>query len=811
MPNRLFFCDECEVDLNETYGTKGRRYKVRGLINLFQRYKFTVEENTPVEEEVALDPELLGKVFENLLAAYNPETGVTARKLTGSFYTPREIVDYMVDESLIVYLVGKLDTAPDPSGLDLEDRLRHLLAYTLEPPNFTEAETVRLVAAIDDLKVLDPACGSGAFPMGVLHKLVYLLRKLDPRNTHWRELQRRKALRDTEDAYRIGERSERQQRLLDIEDTFERNSSDYGRKLYLIENCIYGVDIQPIAVQIAKLRCFISLVVDQTPNEGRPNRGIRPLPNLETKFVAANTLIGVVKPLQGMLVNPAIEEKEAALREVRDAHFRARTPETKEKYRGQDRRLREEIAALLEQDGLPRATSEQLAGWNPYDHNAHAEFFDPEWMFGVREGFDIVIGNPPYMQLQRVSEVSKQLAGQNYRTYVKIGDVYCIFYEKSFFLTKPGGISILITSNSWLRTQYGQPLRGFLTDHANPLLLVDFADSQLFESAIVETSILMFQRAIWDHNMRATSVTATTGGSRPLSELIRQDCVVVTTLDQTSWTIGNAVAQKLKGKIERDARMLVELGMTINFGIKTGFNDGFIVSEATRETLIKRDPNSAKVMKPLLRGRDVRKYSHTFAGVYLINAHNGLPRRGIPPVSVPVEYPAVYDFMRQFETQLRARQDQGHHWTNLRNCAYLAELDKPKIIWGELSDEPKFSYDPDGFYAEATLFFMTGPNLKFLLAILNCKLMAWYFAQISTTSGMGTNRWKKYKLEKLPIKNASAKEQRSIIALVEDILIAKRANPAADVSAQEREIDQWVYRLYGLTAAEIAIVEAGDK
>ena len=296
VPNRLFFCEECWVDLNETFGTNNRRYKVRGLIDLFQRYKFTVEENTPVEEEVALDPELLGKVFENLLAANNPETGVTARKQTGSFYTPREIVDYMVDESLIAYLMGKLDPDRTEDQADLEARLRHLLAYTVEPHRFTEAEVVCLIAAIDDLEVTGPCLRFRRLSDGHATQAGLRAGQARPENTRWRELQRRKALSDTEDAYRIGEQGERQRRLLDIEEAFERNSSDYGRKLYLIENCIYGVDIQPIAVQIAKLRFFISLVVDQTVDDKRPNRGIRPLPNLETKFVAANTLIGIARP-----------------------------------------------------------------------------------------------------------------------------------------------------------------------------------------------------------------------------------------------------------------------------------------------------------------------------------------------------------------------------------------------------------------------------------------------------------------------------------------------------------------------------------
>ncbi len=222
--------------------------------------------------------------------------------------------------------------------------MRHLLVYTVEPHRFSEAEVGRLIAAIDEIKVLDPACGSGAFPMGVLHKLVYLLGKLDPENAHWRELQHRKAVAETDDAFRIGEQSERQRRLLDIEEAFERNSSDYGRKLYLVESCIYGVDIQPIAVQIAKLRFFISLVVDQTLDEKRPNRGIRPLPNLETKFVAANTLIRIAEP-----AGEAPAEAEALPAEVRKLYddlldtfrqyFKVTQPATKQKWLEQGRDL----------------------------------------------------------------------------------------------------------------------------------------------------------------------------------------------------------------------------------------------------------------------------------------------------------------------------------------------------------------------------------------------------------------------------------------------------------------------------------------
>ena len=360
VPDKLFFAKNHFIDLNEDFGTKNKRYEVHGLINILIHYKFTIEENTPIEEEVALDPELLGKVFENLLASYNPETETTARKQTGSFYTPREIVNYMVDKSLLAYLIGKFG-----NGFDSHTRLRRLLDYTTEIPQFSENEINVLITAIDEVKVLDPACGSGAFPMGILHKLVYILQRIDKDNTRWCEKQREKAIGQTEEAYRIGDRKKRQDRLMDIEDTFANNTDDYGRKLYLIENCIYGIDIQPIAIQIAKLRFFISLIVEQGEKkvlgDNTPNRGIRPLPNLETKFVAANTLLRIEKPKEGTAISfgdHLIKEKRSELKTLRHEHFFIRRTKDKRNHSEADKKLRKELAKLLQ--GIGKVTLSNL-------------------------------------------------------------------------------------------------------------------------------------------------------------------------------------------------------------------------------------------------------------------------------------------------------------------------------------------------------------------------------------------------------------------------------------------------------------------
>lgn len=404
VPDYLFFGADEEVDLSAEYGVKNRGTKqaaVKGLINILKSYKFTITENTPIEEDVALDPELLGKVFENLLASYNPETKTTARKQTGSFYTPREIVNYMVDESLIAYLKNAVSDW-DIDEKELDEKLHQLTSFDpINPFNDDSDLSKKIVHALDKCTILDPACGSGAFPMGTLQKMVHMLKKLDPQNEYWKEVQLNNAISATEEAYCIEDKKEREDKLIEINNAFDENINDpdYARKLYLIENCIYGVDIQPIATQIAKLRFFISLVVDQkATNEPENNFNIRPLPNLETKFVTANTLIEIEKPSEqiSLFDTHKIKELEVELKKVRHKLFSARTKDTKLKYRQKDVELRNAIADELKKNGLPNNTAAKLADWDPYDQNASSPFFDPEWMFDISKGFDVVIGNPPW-------------------------------------------------------------------------------------------------------------------------------------------------------------------------------------------------------------------------------------------------------------------------------------------------------------------------------------------------------------------------------------------------------------------------------
>lgn len=820
IPDYLFFQQaEERVDLSD-YGL-GRSRPVRGLIEILNSYNFTIDENTPVDQEIALDPELLGKVFENLLASYNPETATTARKATGSYYTPREIVDYMVTESLVAYLENTINDSA---------RLRQLLSYSDEIPEFSDEETQKIISAIDKIKILDPACGSGAFPMGILHKLVHALQKLDPKNKYWHELQYQKALKETEEAFKLGDKNQREERLKEINEAFDEgiNYPDYARKLYLIENCIYGVDIQPIAIQISKLRFFISLVLDQKVDRGKENLGIRALPNLETKFVAANTLIGLDRPQQLALRNPDIEKKENELKALRHKYFTANTRREKLQYQEQDKKLREEIAKLLINDGWKDTVAKQIAAFDLYDQNASADFFDPEWMFGItspqsppcqggeaecKGGFDIVIGNPPYVQIQSFSGKPEQKAWeqQKYATYVKTGDIYCLFYERGFDLLAQNGVLTYITSNKWMRAKYGKTMRRFFLEQGQIMQLIDFGDSPIFENATTYTNILILSRHRRGQLMRVWDLSQAYTNYSSLEELLAKKEGYEPLFNEDAFVIAGGVQASIKKRIEEISVPLKNWDVAIYRGILTGFNEAFIISSTKKDELIAKDPRSVEIIKPILRGRDIKRYRADFGNLWLINSHNGYG--DVPRINIPKDYPAIWAHLQRINEEtnggLENRQDQGSHWSNLRNCAYIPEIEKEKIIYAEIVYDSAFYYDINSYYPEATAFIMVGESLKYLTALLNSKLLTYAFKTFYAGGDLRGNtfRYKKAFLENLPIPKIDFAAQRPFEILVDQILAAKKKDPNADTSALERQIDEMVYNLYGLTEDEIAIVE----
>ncbi|MCE5346718.1 MAG: hypothetical protein LLG13_10590 [Bacteroidales bacterium] len=510
-----------------------------GLFSIFESYYFTIEENTPLDQEIALDPELLGKIFENLLAAYLPESKTSARKKTGSYYTPREIVNYMVDESLINYLYEKTNDNADQSDINVIEKLRVLFSYDSEENPFAEDEifTNKLIKYLSEIKILDPACGSGAFPMGMLHQIVHALSKLDPGNKRWEHEQLELLLKPKMDdlmiAGKISSENARTEaiKLLnseieEIKETFRKNDPDYTRKLYLIQNCIFGVDIQPIAIHISKLRFFISLMVHQRidENDRENNYGIKPLPNLETKFVAANTLRQLKAPTTR--TNEVIDI-ENSLKDLRKSFFFTRNRREKLELEKEDEELRKKLQYILESlfdndnrqyeakiedhqskiNLLKRALEKpatktqqktlinkdikslekrindlkkeilnhsqvntlagQIAYWNPYDQNSHAEWFDPEWMFGFdpQDGcFDIVIGNPPYGGFKIDENICEALCIESKDPY---GAFIAHFLGSGGRKTplKNGGILAYIVSDTFMTIRSHLPLRKQMMDN----------------------------------------------------------------------------------------------------------------------------------------------------------------------------------------------------------------------------------------------------------------------------------------------------------------------------------------------------------
>ena len=784
VPDYLFFGDTVgkDIDLSDWYGDASKKkVSAAGIIDILKRYNFTVEENTPYDQEVSLDPELLGKVFENLLASYNPETKTTARKQTGSFYTPREIVQYMVDESIIAHLNKTV-------GKDLEPEYRKLVSYTDESLNLTKQQKESIISALYDCKVLDPACGSGAFPMGILQQMVHILSELDPTNEKWEDIVLDKAVEESNDESSTLSEEEKEERRKDIERSFDEslNYPDYARKLYLIENCIYGVDIQPIAIQISKLRFFISLVVDQKANNNPvENFGIRPLPNLEAKFVAANSLIGLKKNNSLFVTNIIdIEEK---LQNANHKIFSAKTYRTKRKYRELLKTLRREmVEKLAEIDVISNDQVEQLASWDMFNQNSYASFFDPEWMFGVSTGFDIVIGNPPYIQLQlNGGELGKMYEECGFQSFTSTGDIYCLFYERGHQLLKTNGHLCYITSNKWMRAAYGEKLRTFLACKTNPLLLIDFAGVKVFESATVDTNILLFEKA---KNAHHTICAATNKQNRDslknLSVFVQQQGSPCDFSGGDSWVIMTPIEQRIKRKIESVGVPLKDWNIQINYGIKTGYNDAFIITSQKRDEILsncsseEERSKTDEIIRPILRGRDIKRYGYNWADLWLINTHNGV-KGHIPRIRIE-DYPAIKAHLDHYWDKIKDRADQGDTPYNLRNCAYLEEFMRPKIIYREIGFEMDACIAPANWFVNNKLYLITGDNIEYLLAFLNSKVFnKIILASANLTGGKGVDFMEKVKVPR---------EQSLMKAVVN--------------TNDERQIDAQFNEFFGLTEAE---------
>ena len=700
---------------------------ISGIIGpggLFSQYNFTVTEATPLDTEVAVDPEMLGKLFE--------ET-VNERHDNGTYYTPRQVVSYMCREALKGFLATE-----ETSGLT-EELIRDVVDER-DPGTITPQQALDIANTVSEIKVVDPACGSGAFLLGILQEILAL----------------------NETLFRA------------------RNTSEslYQQKLDIITKNIHGADKDELAVSTAMLRLWLSLAVDYE-GEGVPD----PLPNLDLKLAVGDSIAGpnpkqLDLTLQGIVtsgLSDAIAEYTTSQGE-RKATLKKEIEETKQQ-------LREEMGDAAAQGSVE---------WR-------IDFADVM----LNGGFDVAIANPPYVQLQaKGGELANLYKNCGYTTFTRTGDVYQLFYERGCQLLRASkGILSYITSNSWLRTEYGKTSRRFFTQKHTPLNLMDIGE-HIFDSAIVDANIFLAREG--------------GGGGKPfpsidIDKLVSKE--FPPTPDSWSltepagdepWAILTGTERQVVEKIRSKGTKLSEWEGTLNFGIKTGNNEAFIIDEVKKAELVGQEQSSSEILKPILRGQDIRRYKANWSNLWLVATHNGYGKN--PPVDID-QYPAVKRHLDSFFPRLATRHDKGVTPYNLRSCAYHPLFSGPKLFWMEMTEVGRFSYSEDEIYCNSKGYFLTGVSLKYLCAVLNSSLVSWLMRNTATTTGMGVPEWTKTSVGRIPIPQISQKDRIPFEKIVDEILTNKTVGFDSSTSNLEKEINAMVYELYGLTCEEVTVVE----
>jgi hypothetical protein len=770
------------------------------LFEFFSQYNFTIDENSPDEQEVGIDPEMLGHIFENLLEE---------NKDKGAFYTPKEIVHHMCQESLIQYLCSHLRECEDdesPCTKAIENFIRKSdEGDRSDKNNFIVANASRIKKLLDNVKICDPAIGSGAFPMGMLQVIFEA------------------------------------KCILNIALT---NSEKARLKKEIIQKSIYGVDLEPGAVDIARLRFWLSLVVD----EDEP----QPLPNLDYKIMQGNSLLeriedvdlsslfaeetkedetivgangqmilgggfdivsdslafekyekdeflslvdmyfdfevtknGKFKTKQEVKhrVNTLIEGKLKAKFEkdrndfidglaIKKSHLQSNEIKATDpvgiatKKEKTAEKLRKEIEVLERKITDLSLLLDKISRWENEDkerpyflwHTYFKDVFD-------KGGFDIVIGNPPYIQLQKMGKDADALQKANYETFSRTGDIYCLFYEQGIKLLKENGVLAYITSNTWMRTKFGESMRKFFREQTQTVSLLNFEDTKIFQTATVETNILISKSRTQSKPFKAVAVKSDYSLGTNIYEYFQKNAIEIKETSDEGWIILNKEDFFIKKEIEQNGLVLRDWNdVEMNFALKSGFNDAFFIDDKKRNELIAEDPNSIKVIKPLLRGRNISKYSYLFDNIYILFIPWHFPiKEDVNGASLEAEiefekqYPAVYNHLKSFKDQLSKRNtaETGirYEWYALQRASstFAQNYEKEKIVWLAITDKPAFALDKNKIYVTSPSYIMVADKLKYHLCFLNSKVVEWYLDKVSSSTGQGTNQWTKVFMDQIPI------------------------------------------------------------
>ena len=705
------------------------------LRDLFDKFNFTVMESTPFDIEVAVDPEMLGKVFEEL---------VTGRHESGSYYTPRPVVSFMCREALKGYLQGR-DT-----GLSSE-----AVAAFVDRRDASEiplARASRVADALDQVTVVDPACGSGAYLLGMMQELVELQIEL----------------------YNVG---------VDARGL-------YDLKLHIIQRNLYGVDNDEFAVNIAMLRMWLSLAIEY---EGEVPE---PLPNLDFKVVCGDSLLGPDPMPAGQSDFTWYEVRRLDLGAVKDHYMRAVRQPDKTNLKQQIEDIKQQIRDALGDAGVPQ----DVVDWR-------VEFAE---VFAEHSGFDVAIANPPYVRMEKLNKDDEVKYKEAFpEVAASRADILVYFYARAIELMRPGGWLVFITSNGFTKRGYGKKLRGRLAKLLSIGTVIDFGEIKIFD-ATVEVFIFTARNrppepesVVRGHNLYPLLARRLGRGAkveRARAEMSRlpQDLEAEASifpqarLDDSEWRIEDETINRL---FERLTNQGTPLGKFVEgpiyYGVKTGLNKAFVIDRYKRDELVEGDPKSAEIIKPWLRGRDIKRWKAEWAGLYIIFTNRG----------VDIDrYPAVRAHLELYRPNLEKRATSHlHPWYELQQPqeGIYEEFASPKIVWPDIAREVRFGYDTRRSYLGNTSYFMPTESL-WMLTILNSALTYFMLCQITNSLRGGFLRLFSDHTNRLPIVKPNPALQRRL----ESIARAGIAGEPVDSD----EINDIVHHLYNLSPADIALI-----
>ncbi|WQR66101.1 class I SAM-dependent DNA methyltransferase [Helicobacter pylori] len=855
------------------------------LFKFLHLYKFTttpedIKDNKDTSESRLINPSVLGLVFEKL-NGYKE----------GSFYTPSFITSYMCKESITPIVLDKFNQTYNIKC----ENLTELKNYFKN--SYKEDKRKEYLNTLLSLRICDPAVGSGHFLVSALNEMVWIAYELGLIASLYRHSLR---LENDEIIIQNTQTGEifNYTKVPDEKDSHHQIQKElFELKKSIIENCLFGVDINPNSCEITKLRLWIELLKYSYYifEEGKNTDALETLPNIDINIKCANSLISRFNLNDDLKKIPNIKQK---IQEYKDLVAQYKDPNPLYPLNKQylinkiqdlkntfsltlkDPKTKAELEKAIEKhikkynffalddksllDGLnyfipslfgtlklsPKEEEEAFASYGRIralrkkldDALSGREYQNAfEWRFEFPEvlddegdflGFDCIIGNPPYIRQEHIKDLKPLLEKQYQDFYNSSSDIYTYFFTLAFNLLKEKGFSAFITSNKYARAKYGAKLRELLLKKTTLVSYMELNALKVFESATVDTSIIHFikQPPLKESVFKYYEPTPNDKDDLKSTHYLTMK---QNALQTESFIFANTTLLDLRDKMENIGIPLKDYGIQIYRGILTGCNEAFIIPTEKRDAILKNCDDAQKdergmserertkeLIKPILRGRDIKRYRYEWAGEWLINTHNGYTSfsHKIPPIDIE-KYPAIKAHLDSHWDKISKRDDQGNTPYHLRNCAYIEEFEKEKIVYGEIVQEPRFYLDNGEcelgvFYAEATSFILTGEHLRYLLGMLHSKLITFAFKTFYAGGGLGESgyRYKKAFIERLPIPQITTKNQelaQKITDYAERILKAKAKDPKANTQELEKEIDALVYQLYNLTDEEIKTIEEG--